>query len=118
MLVNCGPQVDSDASDHNAKHHKRLHARNVDGQFRFEIQNESSKIEGFGKIHYGDKGAIVGDDEQELDKGNQDSDNEEAPNDPDIQIWQLSIGTNSRPRQSHCVWRTTNATMDGDDNST
>ena len=25
VLVNCGPQVDSDASDCNVKHHKRLH---------------------------------------------------------------------------------------------
>ena len=37
MLVNRGPQVDFNASDRNAKRHKRLHARNVDGKFRFEI---------------------------------------------------------------------------------
>ena len=37
VLQNRGPQVDSDASDRNAKCHKRLHARNVDGQFQFEI---------------------------------------------------------------------------------
>ena len=39
------------------------------------------------------------DDEQELDEGDPDIDNdrEEALNDPDIQIRQLSIGTTSRP---------------------
>ena len=37
VLVNCGPQVDFNASDRNPKRHKRLHARNVDGQFRLEI---------------------------------------------------------------------------------
>ena len=37
VLHNRGPQVDSDASDRNAKRQKRLHLRNVDGQFRFEI---------------------------------------------------------------------------------
>ena len=37
MLVNRGSQVDSNASDRNNKCYKRLHARNVDGQFRFEI---------------------------------------------------------------------------------
>ena len=33
VLQNRGPQVDSDASDRNAKRHKRLHSRNVDEQF-------------------------------------------------------------------------------------
>ena len=99
MLINRGPQVDSDTSDHNAKCHKRLHTRNVDGHFKFEIRNESSKIEGLCKTHYGDEGAITGDDEQELDEGNPDSNNDckEAPNDPDIQIRQLSVDTSSRP---------------------
>ena len=62
----------------------------------------------------------MGGDEQELNEGNPDNDNdrEEAPNDPNIRIWQLSIGTSSHPRRSHDVWRTTNATMDGDDSST
>ena len=45
LLVNHGPQVESNTSDHNAKRHKQLHTRNVDGQFRFEIRNESSEIE-------------------------------------------------------------------------
>ena len=63
VLVNCRLQVDSDASDRNAKHHKRLYTRIVDGQFRFEIQNKSSKIEGLGETHYSDEGAIMGDDE-------------------------------------------------------
>ena len=86
VLVNHGPQVDSNASDRNAKHDKHLHARNVDGQFRFEIRNESSEIEGLGEIHYGDEGAIMEDDEQELDEGDLDNDNdhEEAFNDLDI----------------------------------
>ena len=112
LLVNRGPQVDSDASDRNVKRHKRLHARNVDGQFRFKIQKKSSEIEGLGETHYGDKGAITGDYEQELDKGNLDNDNdrEEAPYNPDIQIWQLSISTTSRIQRLHHVQRTTNAT--------
>ena len=119
VLVNQGPQVDLDASDRNAKRHKLLHARNIDEQFRFEIQNKSSKFEGLEEIHYDDEGAIMGDDEQKLDKGDPHSDNdcEEVPNDPNIQIWQLSIGTTSRPRRLHHVQRTTNATMDGDDSS-
>ena len=61
----------------------------------------------------------MGDDEQKVDEGNLDNnnDNEDAPNDPDIQIWHLSIGTTSRSRRSHRIWRTTNAMMDGDDSS-
>ena len=55
--------MNSDASDQSTKRHKQLHARNFDGQFRFEIQNKSSEIEGLGKTHYGDEGAIMGDDE-------------------------------------------------------
>ena len=45
------------------------------------------------------------DDEQKLDEGNLNSDNdrEGVPNDPGIQIRQLSIDTTSRPRQSHHV---------------
>ena len=86
VLQNRGPQVDSDASDRNAKRHKRLHSRNVDGQFRFEIWNESSEVEGLGQSQYGDEGAIMGDDEQRCDESDPDSnrDREEAPNDPDI----------------------------------
>ena len=49
MLQRRGPQVDSDASDRNAKCHKRLHSKNVDGQFQFEIRNESSEVEGMGQ---------------------------------------------------------------------
>ena len=62
----------------------------------------------------------MGDDGQELNEGNPDSgnDREEAPNDSDIRIQQLSIGTTSRPRRSHRVQRTTNATTDGNDSST
>ena len=62
----------------------------------------------------------MGDDEQELDKGDPDSNNdrEKAPNDPDIRIRQLSMGTSSRLQRSYCVWRTTNATTDGNDSST
>ena len=88
MLINRGPQVNSDARDRNAKGHKRLHTRNVDGQFRFEIQNKNSGFEGLGKTHYGDESAIMGDDEQELYEGDPDSNNDckETPNDPDIQI--------------------------------
>ena len=63
VLQNRGPQVDSDASDQNAKRHKQLHSRNVDGQFRFEIRNESSEVEGLGQSQYGEKGAIMGDNE-------------------------------------------------------
>ena len=64
LLHNRGPQVDFDTSDRNAKRYKQLHSRNVDGQFRFEIRNESSEVEGLGQSQYGDEGAIMGDDEQ------------------------------------------------------
>ena len=53
-----------------------LHVRNVDGYFRFEIRNESSEIEGLCEIHYNDEGAIMGDDEQELNEGDLDNDND------------------------------------------
>ena len=49
VLQNREPQVDFDASDRNAKRHKRLHSRNDDGQFRFEIRNESSEVEVMGQ---------------------------------------------------------------------
>ena len=120
VLHNCGPQVDSDASDRNAKRHKRLHSRKfVDGQFRFEIRNESSEIEGPRQSQYGDEGAIMGDDEQGYDGSDPDSngDCEEAPNDPDIQVWQLFVATSRRPRRSHRVWRNQNSTTNDDDSS-
>ena len=112
VLQNRGPQVDSDASDQNAKCHKRLHSRNVDGQFQFEIQNESSEVEGMGQSQYGNEGAIMGDDEEGCDESEPDSngDREEAPNDPDIQVWQLSVATSRRPRRSHHVRRNRNST--------
>ena len=86
VLQNRGPQVDSDASDRNAKFDKRLHSRNVDGQFQFEIRNKSSEVEGMGQSQYGDEGAIMRDDEEGYDESDPDSngDREEAPNDPDI----------------------------------
>ena len=95
ILYNRGLQVDSDASDRNTKHHKRLHSKNVDGQFRFEIRNESSEVEGLGRSQYGDEGAIMGDDKQGCNESDPDSDidREEAPNDPDIRIQQLSVAT-------------------------
>ena len=91
--------MDSDASDRNAKHHKRLHSRNVDGQFRFEIWNKSSEVEGMRQSQYGDEGAIMGDDEQRCDESDLDSngDREEAPNDPDIRVRQLSVAISRRP---------------------
>ena len=98
MLQNRGPQVDFDTSDRNAKCHKRLHSRNVDGQFRFEIQNKSSEVEGMGQSQYGDEGAIIEDDEEGCDESDPDSngDREVAPNDPDIRVWQLSVATSRR----------------------
>ena len=86
VLHNCGLQVDSNVSDQNTKRYKRLHSRNVDGQFRFEIWNESSEVEGLGQSQYGDEGAIMGDDEQGCDESdpNSNRDREEAPNDLDI----------------------------------
>ena len=100
VLQNRGPQVDSDASDRNAKCHKRLHSRNVDGKFQFEIRNESSEVEGIGQSQYGDEGAIMGDDEEGCDESNPDSngDREEAPNDSDIRVRQLSVATSRRPQ--------------------
>ena len=119
VLQNRGPQVDSDASDRNAKHHKRLHARNVDGQFQFEIRNESSEVEGMGQSQYGDKGAIMGDDEEGCDESDLDSngDHEKAPNDPNVRVRQLSVATSRRPRRSHRVRRNRNSTTNGDDSS-
>ena len=119
VLHNRGPQVDSNASDRNAKRHKQLHSRNVDGQFSFEIRNESLEVEGLGQSQYGDEGAIMGDDEQGCDESDPDSnrDYEEALNDPDIQVRQLSVATNKRPRRSHYMRRNRNSTTDGDDSS-
>ena len=107
VLQNRGPQVDSNASDRNAKRHKRLHARNVDGQFQFEIRNESSKVEGMGQSQYGDEGAIMGDVEAGCDESDPNSkgDREEAPNDPDVRVRQLSVATSRRPRRSHRLRR-------------
>ena len=111
--------MDSDASDRNAKRHKRLHARNVDWQFQFEIRNESSEVEGMGQSQYGEEGAIMGDDEEGYDESDPDSngDCEEAPNDPDIQVWKLSVATSRRPRRSHRMRRNQNSTTNGDDSS-
>ena len=122
VLQNRGPQVDSDGSDRNAKRHKRLHARNVDGQFQFEIRNESSEVEGMEQSQYGDEGAIMGDDEGAImgcDESDPDNngDCEEAPNDPDIRVRQLSVATSRRPRRSHRVRRNRNSTTNGDDSS-
>ena len=119
VLQNPGPQVDFDASDRNAKRHKRLHSRNVDGQFQFEIQNESLEVEGMGQSQYGDEGAIMGDNEEGYDECDPDSngDREEAPNDPDIRVQQLSVATSRRPRRSHRVRRNQNSMTDGDDSS-
>ena len=43
VLHNHGPQVDSDTSDRNTKHHKRLHSRNGDEQFRFDLMGYECK---------------------------------------------------------------------------
>ena len=61
----------------------------------------------------------MGDDEQGYDESDPDSngDREEAPNDPDIQVRQLSVATKRRPRQSYRVRRNQNSTIDGDDSS-
>ena len=119
VLQNRAPHVDSDASDQNAKCHKRLHSRNVDGQFQFEIRNESPEVEGMGQNQYGDEGAIMGDDEERCDESDPDSngDREEPPNDPDIRVWQLSVATSRCPRRSHRVRRNQNSTTNGDDSS-
>ena len=111
--------MDSDASNRNAKHHKQLHSRNVDGQFQFEIRNESSEVESMGQSQYGDEGAIKGDDEEGCDESDPDSngDREEAPNDPDIRVLQLSVATSKRPRRSHRMRRNRNSTTNGDDSS-
>ena len=74
VLHNCGSQVDSDASNQNAKRHKRLYSKNVHGQFKFEIWNKSSEVEGLGQSQYGNEDAIMGDDEQGYDESNPDSD--------------------------------------------
>ena len=72
-----------------------------------------------GQSQYGDEGAIMGDDEEGCDESDPDSngDREEAPNDPDIRVRQLSVATNRRLRRSHRVWRNQNSTTNGDDSS-
>ena len=119
VLQNRGPQVDSDASDRNAKHHKQLHSRNVDGQFQFEIRNESSEVEGMGQSQCGDEGVIIGDNEEGCDESDPDSngDREEAPNDPDIRVRQLSLATSRCPRRWHRMQRNRNSTTNGNDSS-
>ena len=63
------------------------------------------------------------DDEQGCDESDPDSDpdsvpdREEAPNDPDIRVRQLSVATSRHPRRSHRVRRNRNSTTDGDDSS-
>ena len=119
VLQNCGPQVDSDASDRNAKRHKRLHSRNVDGQFQFEIRNKSSEVEGMGQSQYGDESAIMGDDEEGCNESDPDSngDREEPPNNPDKRVRQLSVARSRCPQRSHHVRRNRNSTTNGDDSS-
>ena len=111
--------MDSDASDRNSKRHKRLHTRNVDEQFQFEIRNERSEVEGMRQSQYGDKGTIMGDDEEGCDESdpNSNGDREEAPNDPDMRVRQLSVATSRRLRRSHHVERNRNSTTNGDDSS-
>ena len=86
----------------------------------YETKVQKLKVWPLDETHYGDEGAIMGDDKQELDEGDLDSNNdrEEALNDPNIRIRQLSIGTISRPRRSHRGRRTTNTIADGNDSST
>ena len=59
------------------------------------------------------------DDEEGCDESDPDSngDREEAPNDPDIRVRQLSVGTSRRPRRSHRVRSNRNSTTNGDDSS-
>ena len=61
----------------------------------------------------------MGDDEEGCDGSDPDSngDREEAPNDPDIRVRQLSVATSRCPQRSHCVRRNRNSTTNGDDNS-
>ena len=61
----------------------------------------------------------MGDDEQGCDESDPDSngDREEAPNDPDIRVRQLSVVTSRRPQRSHRVQRNQNPTTDGNDSS-
>ena len=58
-------------------------------------------------------------DEQGCDESNSDSDRdlEEAPNDPDIRIRQLSVATSRCPRRSHRMRRNQNSITDGNDSS-
>ena len=59
------------------------------------------------------------DNEQGCDESDPDNDRdrEEASNDPDIQVRQLSIATSRRPRQLHPMRRNQNSMTDGDDSS-
>ena len=53
-----------------------------------------------GQSQYGNEGAIMEDDEEGCDESDPDSngDREEAPNDPDIRVRQLSVATSRRSR--------------------
>ena len=72
-----------------------------------------------GQSQYGNEGAIMGDNEEGYDESDPDSngDREEAPNDPDIRVWQLSVATSRSPRRLHCMRRNRNSTTNGDDSS-
>ena len=61
----------------------------------------------------------MGDDEEGCDESDPDSngDREEAPNDPNIRVRQLSVATSRCPQRSHRVRRNRNSTTNGNDSS-
>ena len=61
----------------------------------------------------------MGDDKEGSDESDPNSkgNREEAPNDPDIRVRQLSVATSKRLRRSHHVRRNQNSTTNGDDSS-
>ena len=72
-----------------------------------------------GQSQYGDEGTIIEDDEEGCDESNLDNnrDREEASNDPDIRVRQLSVATSRRPLRLHQMRRNRNSTTNGDDSS-
>ena len=90
-----GPEV-TDDNNPLAKWMKWIIWTNVAGTSIVELRNLTSEIEGEVQTNYGDEHNVEGDDECEDNDGNV---CEEAPNDPEIRIWQpLGVDSSTRRR--------------------
>jgi hypothetical protein len=75
---------------------QRIVQTNVVGTSTVELRNLSSEIKSELWTNYGDEDDVEGDDEREDNDGNV---REEAPNNPDIRIWQpLGLDSNTLRR--------------------